>query len=787
MKRQPGSLRSVIVFLAIAIVALAIALPWVSTAADAPAAKSSTDKAVGASPIGRPIDNFALRDFRGKETSLDEFKKAPAVVVAFLGTECPLVNLYADRLSDLAKKYAKQGVATIVVNSNVHDSIAKIAHWNDQHKLDLPVLKDAGNAVADKFGAVRTPEFYVLDRDRTIRYWGRFDDQYGIGYQRPEPTEKFLETALEEVLAGKNVSRELTESIGCYIGRVRKADETSDVTYSKQVSRILQKSCVECHREGEIGPFALTSYEEAFGWAEMIDEVVREQRMPPWHASAEHGTFHNDPRLSDEEKQLIHRWVEAGAPQGDQNELPEPRKFAAGWRIGAPDQVITINAKPFKVPARGTVSYQYLLVDPGFTEDKWIQAAECKPGNRSVVHHIIAFVRPPDAGAPDDEHPAGRPQKSHGTIESDWLAAYAPGAPPMKLPTGLAKFVPAGSKLVFQMHYTPTGTATTDVSEMGLIFADPAKVKKEVGTWRAVNPRFAIPPGAANHEVKAQHVFRKDTLILAMFPHMHLRGKSFRYEAEFPDGRRQVLLDVPRYDFGWQNSYVPAQSVLMPAGSKLLCTAHFDNSEHNLSNPDPTATVRWGDQTWDEMMIGYFSMILVDQDLTKNPKGQTRAGQFRDDVKKSGPPKLSDNLKKRAADALESHEKLLAFMIELEKLVPQLDRIDVSTLADEKLTIHLASQSAEIARRVGATVSLPAAKLALAEYAKNEKMTVHADLSKEKSPDLAFAARMMSSSVHVPTVFDGAKGTVNFWSMERDAFPDEAVAILKEAAAVMRK
>jgi peroxiredoxin/mono/diheme cytochrome c family protein len=750
------------------------------------AVKNAADKP-SQSPIGRQIENFSLRDFRGKEVSLDDFKKAPAVVVAFLGTECPLVNLYAGRISDLAQAYAKHGVATLVINANTQDSITEIAHWNDKHKLDIPVLKDVGNVVADKFGAVRTPEFFVLDADRKIRYWGRFDDQYGIGYQRPEPTQKYVAASLDEVLAGKEVTAPLSESIGCYIGRVKKADEASEVTYSKQIARIFQKSCVECHRADEIAPFALTSYEEAQGWAEMIDEVVQEQRMPPWHASSEHGKFRNDPRLSDEDKQLIRRWVEAGAPQGDPKDLPEPRKFAEGWRIGKPDQIIKINAKPFKVPATGAVDYQYVVVDPGFKEDKWIKGAECRPGNRSVVHHIIAFVRPPNAGAPDDEHPAGRPQRASGTIESDWLAAYAPGAPPMNLPQGLAKFVPAGSKLVFQMHYTPNGTAAEDVSELGLVFADAAKVRKEVGTWRAVNPRFAIPPGASNHEVKAEHTFRKDTLILAMFPHMHLRGKSFRYEALFADGTKRVLLDVPRYDFGWQNSYVPDEPVVMPAGSKLLCTAHFDNSENNLSNPDPKATVHWGDQTWEEMMIGYFSMILIDQDLTKYPKGQSRVGRFREEVKKTGGVKLSDEQKALAGAALESDEKLLTFLAALEKLAPQVDRIDVTTVKDGTLTIRLASQAADPQRRAAKAVALPAAKLALAEYATAEKLTVHTDLSKEKAPDLVFAARMMSSSAHIPIKLGEEKGTVNFWSMEREAFPAEAVALLKEAAAAMTK
>jgi peroxiredoxin/mono/diheme cytochrome c family protein len=757
------------------------------SAAETPEARASTKTAASQSPIGRKIEDFTLRDFRGKETSLNDFKDAPQIVVAFLGTECPLVNLYAGRLNALAKKHADKGVVTLVVNSNVQDSITEIAHWNDKHKLEIPVLKDAGNAIADKFGAVRTPEFFVLDRDRVIRYWGRFDDQYGIGYQRPEPTEKFLEAALEEVIAGKPVTRDLTESIGCYIGRVKKPDETSEVTYSNQIARIFQKNCVECHREGEIGPFTLTNYEDAQGWAEMIDEVVREQRMPPWHASSEHGKFRNDPRLSEEDKQLIHRWVEAGAPEGDRKQLPEPRKFTEGWRIGKPDMIVKINEKPFKVPAQGKVDYQYMVVDPGFKEDKWILGAECKPGNAAVVHHIVTFVQPPDAGKFGEDRSEHGPAKRLGTIESDWLAAYAPGSPPMKFPQGLAKFIPAGSKLVFQMHYTPNGTATTDVSEMGLIFADPAKVKKEVGTWRAVNPRFRIPPGAANHEVKAEHTFAKDTLLLAMFPHMHLRGKSFRYEATFPDGRKQVLLDVPRYDFGWQNSYVPERPVLMPAGTKLLCTAHFDNSENNLSNPDPKAAVTWGDQTWEEMMIGYFSMILVDQDLIKHPRGQSRVDRFREEVKKTGAAKLNEETKKLAAEALESDEKLAEFRAALEKLVPQLDRIDVTTAADGTLTIRRVSQPQDPLRKAVGNVALPAAKLAVAEYATRDKPTIHGDLSKEKAPDLVFAARMMASSAHVPVTIEGAKGTVNFWSMEQNAFPEESIAILKEAAEVLTK
>jgi mono/diheme cytochrome c family protein len=510
-------------------------------------------------------------------------------------------------LAELDRKYSTQGVAFLAVNSNQQDSLAELAHHARVHELNFPVLKDPGNVVADQFDAERTPEVFVLDSDRIIRYRGRIDDQYTYGKQRSKANRADLATALDELLSGKPVSVPQTEVDGCHIGRVLKSQEQSDVTYSQQISRIFQKRCVECHRPGEIAPFSLTSYDDAAGWAEMIDEVVREQRMPPWNANPDHGTFINDARLTGEEKQLISQWVRDGAPEGDSSELPPQPNFVEGWRIGQPDQVLYMSETPFNVPATGEVKYQYFVVDPGFNEDKWIQAAECRPDNRLVVHHIIVAVKPPSGDANADLH----------GLSSQWLAATAPGARPLILPEGMAKFVPAGSKLVFQMHYTPNGAPQTDRSSVGLIFADAAKVHKQVATQQASNRWFRIPANADNYEVSATYRFNKDSLMLAMFPHMHLRGKSFRYTAKYPDGSEEVLLDVPQYDFNWQNSYEFTEPKLMPAKTVLECVAHFDNSEFNLANPDPNVTVTWGDQTWEEMMIGYFDMALADQDLAK--------------------------------------------------------------------------------------------------------------------------------------------------------------------------
>jgi peroxiredoxin len=738
-------------------------------AAEAPEPKST---------VGQSIANFSLRDYRGKAFALDELKDKPVVVVAFLGTECPLVSSYTTRLREMSEKYADRGVSFVAINANVQDSISEIAQWAKKHKVDFPVLKDVGNKVADQFAARRTPEVFVLDAKRVVRYSGRIDDQYGIGYQRPKANENYLVDAIEALLADKPVAHASAEPVGCLIGRTSAPDATSEVTYSREIARILQKRCVVCHREGEIAPFALTKYEEVAGWAEMINEVVQDGIMPPWHASEKHGRFFNDPRLTADEKEQIKKWVKAGAPEGDAKDLPPPRTYTDGWRIAKPDLIIPIQKKPFEVPATGEVKYQYFTVDPGFTDDKWVKAAECRAGNRAVVHHIIAFIRSPGDG----------PRMRNHTIESDWLVATAPGAAPMSLPQGYAKFIPAGSKLVFQVHYTPNGTPQQDLSHLGLVFTDAKTVKKEVGTWRAVNPRFEIPPGDPNHEVTASHTFRKDTVLMAMFPHMHLRGKSFRYEARFPDGRSEVLLDIPRYDFGWQNSYVPLPPRLLPAGTRLVCTAHFDNSAGNPNNPDPTAKVRWGDQTWEEMMIGYFSMVLADQDLTKGHKTVRRTDMFLERAKTTKPDQNEDLLTKLAATLKSDNaaDNLYKFTLLLQDHVPQVDRVDLVVVKDDKVEILLDAHPAELDPQLpGRGAKLPAAKMALAAHAQSDQPVVHEVLSKEKAPDLRFMSRGFASSLHVPVRLDGKPGTVNFWSEEPKAFPPEAVELLRRAAALL--
>ena len=618
-------------------------------------------QAAEANRIGTHIDDFSLKSQFGKEYALADFADRDAVVVVFLGTECPLAKLYAPRLAGLSEKLGDR-VAIVGIDSNQQDSIQEIASYAQRHKLEFPILKDPGNVVADQFAAVRTPEVFVLDRDRKVRYWGRIDDQYGfadgLGYQRPEPSRNDLVEAVNEVLAGKEVSVPTTEALGCHIGRVREVNNNSEVTYSNQIARIFQNHCVECHREGRIGPFQMTSYDEVVGWGEMIREVVNQGRMPPWHANPAHGEFANDLSLTDEEKQQIATWVKNGCPEGNSADLPPAKEFVEGWAIGEPDQVVYMSEELVDVPAEGVIDYYHFVVDPGWTEDKWIMAAEAKPSSLETVHHILVFVVPPGGGgerfsraaraaaeqsrdrSANGNGPSRRQRfrgnrgdeegRSGGGITGgNLIAGYAPGMNPMFATDGTtAMHVKAGSKLIFQLHYTPTGTPAKDRSYCGFMFADPEEVKYAARSTAVVNAFFAIPPGAENYQAEADNEFEHDTLLTCVTPHMHTRGKAFRYEATYPDGTQEVLLDIPAYDFNWQTTYHFKEPKMMPKGTKLVCTAAWDNSEANLSNPDPSKTVTWGDQTFEEMMIGFYVEVFPKDQVPSEASGARAFGRL---------------------------------------------------------------------------------------------------------------------------------------------------------------
>jgi peroxiredoxin/mono/diheme cytochrome c family protein len=558
--------------------------------------------------LGESVADFRLPDYHGQQRALSELAGPRGTVLVFLGVECPLAKLYAPRLAHLAAQYEARGVRFIALDSNRQDLPTEMGHYAQRHGLKFPFLKDLQNEIADRLGAQRTPEVFLLDHELRLRYRGRIDDQYQPGVQGARAKQEDLKQALEDLLADRPIRQPTTEAVGCLIGREPKQPARppagEPVTWSKQIAPIFQRHCQDCHRPGEIGPMPLLTYQDIQGWEEMIREVVSQGRMPPWHANPQYGQFANDLRLSDEEKKLIFAWLDQQAPEGNPADLPPPVNFPEGWHIPPPDQIVYMSAEPFSVPAEGTVEYQWFVADPGFREDRWVKAAECRPGNRAVVHHVTVYYKPP-----------GVPFSLRTGRRINLLAGYAPGKVHYVPIAGTAFYLPAGTQLIFEMHYTPNGTPQTDRSSIGLVFARPEEVEKQIYCVMNANDRFAIPPGADDYPVESSYMIDEDSLLYFMSPHMHLRGKSFRFDLIHPAGRRETLLDVPRFEFGWQTNYFLAEPKLLPKGSIVHCTAHFDNSEHNPANPDPRATVRWGDQTWEEMMIGTIAIAPVHQNL----------------------------------------------------------------------------------------------------------------------------------------------------------------------------
>ena len=560
------------------------------------------------------LDAVVLQNINnGELQSFETLSAKKYVVVVFLGTECPLAKVYLPRIASIAQRY-KDIAKTVGVNANHQDTVEEIKEYIKQYSVSFAMLKDPQGQLATTLNAKRTPEAFILDPQGNILYQGRIDDQYGVGYARDAAQQEDLKMALNELRQGQAVSVPRTEAVGCFIGRIQSSPKEGEITYHNKISAIIHKHCVACHQEGEIGPFSLTQYDDVAAWSETIDEVIQEGRMPPWHANPAHGSFANTRLMNVEEKTAVSRWIEDGCPRGTgPTRYPAPNAVS-GWQFeSAPDQIIPMREKPFTVPAEGTVEYQYFVVDPKFTKDHWVTAAEVVPGNRGVVHHAIIFISSPDKATLDN----------YG-----WLAAYVPGQRFTPLKPGQARRIPAGSQLVFQMHYTPNGSVQEDQTKIGLVFSAPEEVDEEIITLIAANRHFKIPPGVAAHRVdSALTEFPQDAKLTALIPHMHLRGKSFQIIHQDKSNDKTVLLDVPKYDFNWQHVYRLKEPLPLNHTKQIDCVAHFDNSAKNIVNPDSTATVRWGDQSWEEMMVAFFEISVPRHRNTE--KRKKRDGQQR--------------------------------------------------------------------------------------------------------------------------------------------------------------
>jgi hypothetical protein len=409
-------------------------------------------------------------------------------------------------------------------------------------------------------------------------------------------------------------------AVGMFIavaGAARGAPANQPPTFYKDVLPILQARCQACHRPGEAAPFSMLEYREVRPWARAIKDAVLTRNMPPWFAAREIGRFQNNPSLTATETQTLTSWVDRGAIAGDPKDAPPLLRFVTGWTIGKPDAVFEV-PNEFPVPARGTIDYQWILVPTGYTEDKWLRAVEVRPGDSRVVHHIAVYYRLPGSNWLQDAKPGIPVPKmsdaSEGGMSDGAIGGYSPGSAPFDLAPGRAILLPKGADLVFQIHYTPNGLPTTDRSKVGFIFAK-ERPKETVTKVAVATHDFVIQPGEADTRVDAQVTLKTDLRFLDLTPHMHLRGRSFEIRAVFPDGAIETLLRVDRYKFDWQTSYVLSPERVLPKGTRIEATAHFDNSPNNRLNPDPLARVVWGDQIWDEMMVALMTVVIpVDRD-----------------------------------------------------------------------------------------------------------------------------------------------------------------------------
>jgi peroxiredoxin len=558
--------------------------------------------------VGVLAPDVAFTDATGKAGKLSDFKDKKAVVVLFTSTSCPISQKYMPTLARLEKTYREKGVAFVFVDPIATDSAEDVAKAIKTHAFVGPFIRDKDSAIARALGAKSTTDAFVLDSARTVAYHGAVDDQYGTGYSQASPKVSYLVPAIDAVLAGKFPTVQATDAPGCELDLPASKESSSAVTYHNQIERIIQARCVECHHKGGVSPFPMETYQDVVAHAGQIKKVIDNETMPPWFAARpgkdEPNPWINDRSLALREKVELLEWLAGKKEEGNPADAPKPRTFDPGWQIGKPDAIIRAE-KAVQVQAEGVMDYQHVEAQTDFTEDKWIQALEVRPSAKQVVHHVLVFVLPPTKSG-EKFNPFDGVARNE---QQGYYAIYVPGNSTLVYPDGFGKKFPKGSKVRFQVHYTPNGTATEDRPELGLVFCK-EKPKHQVVVAAVANPHMEIPPGADNHPVSAFLPVPFDVKLIAFLPHMHLRGKAYRYEVTSKGGKKELLLDIPRYDFNWQVRYELAEPRFIPKGSMLWGTGWYDNSAKNPANPDPTKTVKWGKQTYDEMMLGYVEYYI---------------------------------------------------------------------------------------------------------------------------------------------------------------------------------
>lgn len=546
--------------------------------------------------VGDKITNLTFKDIHYLPRSLNDFGEKKAYVIAFTTTSCPVVQRYLPILKALDKQYGDKGVQFVAVNVGPDDSIVNMAAQAVRFDMAFPFVKDFDDACVRALGAERTPEVVVLDGQRVIRYRGRIDDQNRLGGTRETASRHDLKEAIDEVLAGKEVTVKETPVDGCAITLSEPRTPNSNVNFAEHIAPIMQKHCQECHRPNTSAPFSLITYKQVASKADTIAEVVGEGRMPPWYASDEAGHFINRRGLTAEERDALLDWIRLGKPMGDEAKLPKAvveTKADGKWLIGTPDLVL--HAPKHEMPASGDIPYKYVPIGLNdkapyqFQEDTWLQGVQILPDNPRVVHHcnMLYFI-------PGD-----------GYKKTNFITGTVPGGSPMILNNDLAFRIPQKAMLLLQIHYVSTGKPEQCQINVGFKYAQ-GTVQKRLRHTLLEDNKFAIPPGAPAYPVGAAHVLDCDAVGVGLFVHMHLRGRDMAFKADYPNGKSETLLVVPNYSFDWQIPYVwePGKKIF-PKGTRLECLAHYDNSTFNPYNPDPKATVKDGLQTRDEMLNGF--------------------------------------------------------------------------------------------------------------------------------------------------------------------------------------
>jgi peroxiredoxin len=561
---------------------------------------------------GQVVDNFRLLDQNGKSHELYYSSDMKAVVLMVHGNGCPIVRQAVPALREIRDRYQSQGVEFLLLNSNLQDKRDDVAAESKEFNVDFPILLDQAQLIGEQLGVVRTSEVFVIDpKGWKLVYRGPMDDR--LSYEKQRPASKhYLTDALDAVIAGKPVKVSKADGVGCLVNFPERDLKTShaQISYSRQIAPMLIEKCTACHQTGGVAPWAMTRYDVVKGFAPMIREVVRTQRMPPWHADPHYGEWQNTRALSDDQRKLLVHWIEAGAPRGSgPDPLTSVKPDTNEWKHGKPDLIVEVPA--YDIPATGVIEYQYPKVKNPLGRDVWITAVEIHPGAKQAIHHIIA------------QDPVVLNGQQRGGNGGGNLAGFAPGMSPIVYPADTGVLFPKDADFVFQMHYTPNGKAVTDHSKIGFYFREADNPPKYPLRLTALTDfRFQIPPGAKEYGTTVSRDITRDMLVYNFMPHSHLRGKSGTMSVVYPDGKQEILLNVPKYDFNWQTVYEYKEPKKIPAGSKLVWNFNWDNSTQNPGNPDPTKSVKWGDQTFEEMGIGFVRFRYLDEEVGKPAPAQ---------------------------------------------------------------------------------------------------------------------------------------------------------------------